>query len=102
MDFSVLLGRNISLLPYVIFDVFICRDWRDPSWTGTRSVQEGLAKATKAQRLALFGDNIIDIEGKSTLALLIDEVCSKRLLPLELLTRECRSFIHSTYSKSPA
>ena len=50
------------------------RDWRDPSWTGVRSVQEGLPQSTKIQRLALFGDNIIDIEGKSVTSLLIDEV----------------------------
>ncbi|THH29198.1 hypothetical protein EUX98_g5000 [Antrodiella citrinella] len=52
----------------------IVKDWRDPSWAGTRSVQEGLSQTTKAQRLALFGDNVIDIEGKSTMSLLIDEV----------------------------
>ncbi|TCD71647.1 hypothetical protein EIP91_007394 [Steccherinum ochraceum] len=53
---------------------YLIRDWRDSSWTGVRSVQEGLSPSLKAQRLALFGDNIIDIEGKSTISLLIDEV----------------------------
>ncbi|KAL7281025.1 hypothetical protein ACG7TL_004327 [Trametes sanguinea] len=50
------------------------RDWRDSSWTGLGSVQNGLRKDVQAQRMSLFGPNLIDIEGKSTLSLLIDEV----------------------------
>ncbi|KAI0766872.1 Ca-transporting ATPase [Trametes elegans] len=50
------------------------RDWRDPSWIGLGSVQNGLKREVQAQRMTLFGPNLIDIEGKSTLSLLIDEV----------------------------
>jgi len=50
------------------------RDWRDPSWTGIQSVQHGLPQHIRKQRLTLFGPNLVDIEGKSTLSLLIDEV----------------------------
>ncbi|KAL4080351.1 hypothetical protein V8B97DRAFT_2020959 [Scleroderma yunnanense] len=50
------------------------RDWRDPSWTGAQSVQHGLQQEVRNQRLTLFGSNLVDIEGKSTLSLLIDEV----------------------------
>ncbi|KAI0633895.1 Ca-transporting ATPase [Trametes polyzona] len=50
------------------------REWRDTSWTGVGSVQNGLQKDVHAQRMTLFGPNMIDIEGKSTLSLLIDEV----------------------------
>ncbi|OSC97098.1 Ca-transporting ATPase [Trametes coccinea BRFM310] len=50
------------------------RDWRDSSWSGLASVQNGLRKDVQAQRMSLFGPNLIDIEGKSTLSLLIDEV----------------------------
>lgn len=50
------------------------RDWRDPSWTGLQSVQHGLPQHIRKQRLTLFGPNLVDIEGKSTLSLLIDEV----------------------------
>ncbi|KAH9894751.1 Ca-transporting ATPase [Cubamyces lactineus] len=50
------------------------RDWRDSSWSGIGSVQNGLRKDVQSQRIALFGPNLIDIEGKSTLSLLIDEV----------------------------
>ena len=42
-------------------------------------MQHGLSQDTKKQRLTLFGSNLLDIAGKSTLALLVDEVCvSKR------------------------
>ncbi|KAI9059114.1 Ca-transporting ATPase [Trametes sanguinea] len=50
------------------------RDWRDSSWSGLGSVQNGLRKEVQAQRMSLFGPNLIDIEGKSTLSLLIDEI----------------------------
>ncbi|KAI0682979.1 Ca-transporting ATPase [Cytidiella melzeri] len=50
------------------------RDWRDNSWTGTQAVGHGLSKEVQKQRLTLFGANVIDIEGKSTVSLLIDEV----------------------------
>jgi cation-transporting P-type ATPase 13A2 len=50
------------------------RKWRDPSWVGIFSVQNGVDEATRAQRLILFGKNEIAIKGKSTMSLLIDEV----------------------------
>ncbi|KAL0956491.1 hypothetical protein HGRIS_002636 [Hohenbuehelia grisea] len=50
------------------------KDWKDPSWSGQASVLNGLAEPLRAQRLALFGNNELDIEGKSTMALLVDEV----------------------------
>jgi len=55
----------------------IIRDWRDPSWKDLLSVQNGLRQPVRRQRLILFGNNEIDIEGKSTISLLVDEVrCS--------------------------
>ncbi|KAF9049844.1 Ca-transporting ATPase [Panaeolus papilionaceus] len=50
------------------------RNWRDPNWNSVSSVQSGLNSAIQRQRQVLFGKNEIDIEGKSTLSLLIDEV----------------------------
>lgn len=50
------------------------RDWRDPSWSGLSSVQNGLYESVRKQRLTLFGKNEVDIEGKSSASLLIDEV----------------------------
>lgn len=49
--------------------------WRDPSWNGFVSIQNGLAPNVRTQRIALFGPNSLDIQGKSTLSLLVDEVC---------------------------
>ncbi|TFY78130.1 hypothetical protein EWM64_g5879 [Hericium alpestre] len=50
------------------------KDWRDPSWTGVSSVKNGLEEPVRQQRLTLFGPNVIDIEGKSTASLLVDEI----------------------------
>jgi cation-transporting P-type ATPase 13A2 len=50
------------------------RDWRDPRWTSVKAVGAGLAETVRAQRRILFGQNVIDIEGKSLLGLLVDEV----------------------------
>ncbi|KAJ6587027.1 hypothetical protein DFH09DRAFT_1142340 [Mycena vulgaris] len=50
------------------------RDWRDPSWTGVQFVQNGIQPPVRQQRLNLFGKNEVDIEGKSTISLLVDEV----------------------------
>ncbi|KLO18416.1 Ca-transporting ATPase [Schizopora paradoxa] len=49
-------------------------DWRDTSWTSVPSVQSGANNTTRRQRLALFGPNAIDIEGKSVVSLLVDEI----------------------------
>ena len=50
------------------------RNWRDPSWIGIFPVQNGVDEATKLQRMILFGKNEIDIKGKSTMSLLVNEV----------------------------
>lgn len=71
-----------KMTKYVSFShLFTCagdltwyRDWRDPSWTGVQSVKNGLDEGSRAQRLKLFGPNLIDIAAKSTITLMIDEV----------------------------
>ncbi|KAF9501599.1 hypothetical protein BDN71DRAFT_1461138 [Pleurotus eryngii] len=50
------------------------KNWKDPSWTGQSSVTNGLTEPVRRQRLTLFGKNEIDIEGKSSLSLLVDEI----------------------------
>ncbi|KDQ53585.1 hypothetical protein JAAARDRAFT_137089 [Jaapia argillacea MUCL 33604] len=50
------------------------KDWRDPSWSGLASVRNGLMEPVRQQRLTLFGPNVIDIEGKSTVSLLVEEI----------------------------
>jgi cation-transporting ATPase 13A2 len=42
--------------------------------TGLLPVQGGVDEYVRRQRLILFGNNEIDIEGKSTVSLLVDEV----------------------------
>ncbi|KAK2463191.1 hypothetical protein APHAL10511_004846 [Amanita phalloides] len=50
------------------------RNWRDPSWQRIASITAGLQQTTRQQRLTLFGPNLIDIEGRSTISLLVDEI----------------------------
>ncbi|KAG9018165.1 hypothetical protein FRB90_012009 [Tulasnella sp. 427] len=50
------------------------RDWRDPSWTKIPLLKAGLVTETRSQRQTVFGLNVIDIEAKSTLTLLVEEV----------------------------
>ncbi|KIL68855.1 hypothetical protein M378DRAFT_190708 [Amanita muscaria Koide BX008] len=50
------------------------RNWRDPDWESISCVATGLQQFVRQQRSILFGTNMIDIEGKSTVSLLVDEV----------------------------
>ncbi|KAF4621315.1 hypothetical protein D9613_000774 [Agrocybe pediades] len=50
------------------------RDWRDPTWTTVAAARKGIDKRTEEQRRIIFGNNEINIEAKSTIALLVDEV----------------------------
>ncbi|OBZ67235.1 hypothetical protein A0H81_12899 [Grifola frondosa] len=67
-------NRSICTTTSVPSSRCMVRAWRDSTWTGIASVQGGLSKAVQSQRHALFGPNIVDIEGKSTMSLLIDEI----------------------------
>ena len=49
-------------------------NWRDPSWRNVKDVMDGLEGDTRDARAGLFGENIINIEEKPILNLLIDEV----------------------------
>lgn len=49
-------------------------NWRDPSWRNLKDVMNGLEGETRDARAGLFGDNVIDIEEKPIIQLLIDEV----------------------------
>lgn len=64
--------RSSSRLDMLL--IYKSRDWRDHGWTGVGSVKNGLDGPLRQQRLTLFGPNIIDIEGKSIISLLVDEV----------------------------
>ncbi|KAG9039815.1 hypothetical protein FRB95_007242 [Tulasnella sp. JGI-2019a] len=52
----------------------IIRDWRDPKWTSVMTFKAGLDAETRKQRQIVFGDNVIDIEGKSIMSLLVEEI----------------------------
>ncbi|VDB96191.1 unnamed protein product [Peniophora sp. CBMAI 1063] len=52
----------------------LVKDWRDSAWTTTPAVKDGLSEPTREQRKTVFSQNLIDIEGKSTITLLVDEV----------------------------
>jgi cation-transporting ATPase 13A2 len=49
-------------------------NWRDPSWRNVKDVMDGLEGDTRDARAGLFGENIINIEEKPILNLLVDEV----------------------------
>lgn len=52
----------------------IHRDWHDFEWKSVLEAQDGLDTPTRRQRSALFGPNLVDIQSKSTVSLLLDEV----------------------------
>ncbi|KAG6903012.1 hypothetical protein C0995_007445 [Termitomyces sp. Mi166 len=53
---------------------YMIRDWRDPSVITLASVQSGIEESLRKQRFLLFGRNEIEIQAKSTISLLVDEV----------------------------
>lgn len=50
------------------------KDWRDPEWTSQAAISNGISWDQEKDRTAIFGKNLIDIEGKSISQLLVDEV----------------------------
>ncbi|PUU80551.1 hypothetical protein B9Z19DRAFT_1100233 [Tuber borchii] len=48
--------------------------WKDPNWDDVRSIRSGIDGEEKGHRGLVFGDNVIDIEEKTTMQLLVDEV----------------------------
>ncbi|WAQ80682.1 hypothetical protein PtA15_1A20 [Puccinia triticina] len=51
------------------------RDWQDPAWsTSVANLAAGLDQQESLHRAQLFGNNIIEVVGKSTSQLLMDEV----------------------------
>lgn len=67
--------RYVRFCFHPLKDRFVlCSNWKDPKWTNVRSVRDGLDGDEKYQREQVFGKNQIDIQQKSILQLLIDEV----------------------------
>lgn len=69
------------------------------SWTSVSSVQGGLPDSVLRQRFALFGSNVIDIQGKSTTTLLVEEVRFSSIPANRGSLNDDRSYIHSMFFK---
>jgi len=85
-------------------------NWRAPSWDDVRSLRMGLDGDEKGYRQTVFGDNVIDIEEKTAMQILVDEVGTAARHPSTPISHECmklkkcsyresRLSIHSTYSR---
>lgn len=73
-DYSHWSGQPICHPPVIHSLISSFREWTDQTWLTTKGVQSGLQSAVRRQRYSLFGANAIDIDGKSTASLLVDEV----------------------------
>jgi cation-transporting ATPase 13A2 len=67
--------RYIRFCFHPLKDKFLLGNtWKDPAWINVRDIRAGLDSEEKEYREKVFGRNIIDIEEKSTMQLLVDEV----------------------------
>lgn len=66
--------RYIRFSYHPILDKFAMNNsWRDPSWTSVKELRRGVEGEDKEFRSLVFGKNVIDIEEKTVMQLLIDE-----------------------------
>ncbi len=67
--------RYIRFCFHPVKDKFVLSNsWKDPAWTDVRSIRAGLDGEERERRELVFGKNAIDIQQKSVLQLLLDEV----------------------------
>lgn len=67
--------RYIRFVYHPLHDKFLLNNgWKDPNWTDVKVVRSGIDMNEKEHRNLVFGANVIDIEEKSIMQLLIDEV----------------------------
>ena len=67
--------RYVRLIFQPLDDQFILNSrWTDPQWTNTRILRHGLDAEQKDMRAQVFGKNVLEIQQKSILQLLMDEV----------------------------
>ena len=93
--------RYVRFCFHPLKDRFVlCSNWKDPKWTNVRSVRDGLDGDEKYQREQVFGQNQIDIQQKSTLQLLIDEVNQSLSIFSRIGLTWNRLFILSMFFKS--
>ncbi|CAG8453049.1 1903_t:CDS:10 [Gigaspora rosea] len=51
--------------------------WKDPTWVSVKMLKKGTNRETRNEREIIFGQNLIDIQEKSTVQLLIEETMKK-------------------------
>ena len=67
--------RYIHFIYHTVDDKFaISGTFKDPSWTSIKTLKNGINEDDRTLRSQVFGQNVIDIEQKSILQLLMDEV----------------------------
>lgn len=62
------------LLHPVSGNFHMSRDWSDPNWTSLKALRGGVSDSAREDRRIMFGDNLIEIEGRTAFQLLVDEV----------------------------
>ncbi|KAA8911088.1 P-type ATPase-like protein [Sphaerosporella brunnea] len=66
--------RYIRFIYHPIHDRFMLNsNWKDPAWDNVWSLRIGLDGDEKSYRQTVFGDNVIDIEEKTPMQILVDE-----------------------------
>ena len=74
-ELRILDYRYIRFCYHPLRDKFVLGNvWKDPNWTDVTSVRAGIDSDEQELRERIFGGNTIDIEQKSTVQLLLDEV----------------------------
>lgn len=69
--------RYIRFCYHPLLDKFVMNNsWKDPAWTNVSELRQGIVGEDKEMRSLVFGKNVIDIEEKTTMQLLVDEVFS--------------------------
>ena len=86
--------RYLRFFYHPILDRFcLVSGWRDPLWTNSKVMRNGLDADDRDSREQIFGKNLLDIQQKSSGQLLVDEVSPKVLTLRNQLSHVWR---HST------
>ena len=73
-ELRILDYRYIRFCYHPVKDKFVLGNtWKDPTWTDITAVRAGIDSDEQETRERIFGQNVIDIEMKSTMQLLLDE-----------------------------
>ena len=87
--------RYVRFCFHPLRDKFVLSsDWKDPNWTDLKSMKLGLDSEERYRREQVFDKNIIDIEEKGIMQLLVDEVSQMRPSAMQSLT--CKA-LHPFY-----